>query len=48
MVVVILMLYNTVKNIILIVGLKKDHSLLSEEQEKVKENHEDLEDENAS
>lgn len=43
MVVVILMLYNTVSNIILIVGLKKDHPLLSEDQEKAKENQKELE-----
>lgn len=40
MVVVILMLYNTVKNIILIVGLKQDHELIYKEDDvdKQKEN----------
>lgn len=43
MVVVILMLFNTVKNIILIIGLNEDHPLLSKEQHKAKENQEELE-----
>lgn len=43
MVVVILMLFNTVKNIILIIGLKKDHPLLSDEQEEAKDDQKELE-----
>ncbi|MFL0353698.1 hypothetical protein [Xanthomarina sp. GH4-25] len=48
MVLVILMLYNTVRNIILIVGLKQDHPLLYNDQEEAKENQKDLENENDS
>lgn len=48
MVIVILMLYNTVSNIILIVGLKQDHPLLSDHQEEVKENHKELEEKDQS
>ncbi len=33
MIIVILMLYNTITNMITIIGLKKDHSLLQEEEE---------------
>ena len=40
MVVVILMLYNTVKNIILIVGLKQDHELIYKEED-IEEQKED-------
>ncbi|WP_323370050.1 hypothetical protein [Xanthomarina sp. F2636L] len=46
MVIVILMLYNTVSNIILIVGLKQDHPLLHNEQEQAKKDQESLEEEN--
>nr|WP_321223179.1 hypothetical protein [uncultured Psychroserpens sp.] len=42
MVVVILMLYNTVTNIILIVGLKQDHELIYKKDE-VEEQKEDIE-----
>ncbi|GGG58419.1 hypothetical protein [Bizionia arctica] len=48
MVVVILMLYNTVSNIILIVGLKQDHPLLYHEKEKAKKDRKDLEKDNKS
>lgn len=46
MVIVILMLYNTVKNIILIVGLKEDHPLLSDDQQEAKEDRKELEEDN--